>query len=105
MAEPNAEKNKWWRPFWEVFVPVWELVVHIWTGSFFFAIAFVPAILLDLAISWLAVNSPTSEYSMGVLKVVKYGLVTIDAILYLVLMVNFGWLFVCKLGWKKVNHG
>lgn len=97
---PTTEQQPvaWWKP-------VWDLVVEVWVGSFLFAILFTPAVGLDLAVRWLKTSSEISEFLTGLLTGTKYTVAVIDALLYVVFIVNMAWRFVNELRWRKTNHG
>lgn len=94
---PTQQSPPWWKP-------VWDLIVEIWVGSFLFAILFVPAVVLDLGIRWLKTSWELSEFLIGLLTWTKYTIAVIDAILYIVFVLNMAWRFMIKLPWRKSNH-
>ncbi len=59
--------------------PVWELVVHVLVGSVLFAIIFVPAVGLDLLVSWLKETLSISDFIATLLTWTKYIIAGIDA--------------------------
>ena len=96
-AQPAQHGPGWWEP-------VWELVVHVLVGSALFAIIFLPAIGLDLAIRWMEEAWKVSEFLSGLLTGTKYAVAVIDAFLYLAFMVRMGYLFLKKLYWGDPRH-
>jgi hypothetical protein len=84
--------------------PVWDLVVEVWVGSLLFAVLFAPAVLLDLGINYLKESYELSGFLVGLLTGTKYVIGTVDAILYVVFMINMGWLFLKRLQWNGVDH-
>ena len=83
--------------------PVWELVVHVLVGSVLFAIIFVPAVGLDLLVSWLKEALSISDFVAILLTWTKYIIAGIDAVLYVIFMLRMGWLFVTKL-WEQPHE-
>jgi hypothetical protein len=94
---PTQQSPPWWKS-------VWGLIVEIWVGSFLFAILFVPAVVLDLGIWWLKTSWEISEFLIGLLTWTKYLIAVIDAMLYVVFVVNMPWRFLIKLPWRKTDH-
>lgn len=98
MAQAGGEQPRtWWQP-------VWDLVVEVWVGSFLFAILFAPAVGLDLGIGWLKSSWDVSEFLIGLLTGTKYTVAVLDAMLYVVFILNMAWRFVNELRWRKKNH-
>lgn len=91
------KKHKWWEP-------VLELVMHVLIGSLLFAVIFTPAVLLDLGLGWLKSKYHISDFLANLLVYTKYFVGGLDALLYVIWMVNLSWLFVGKLKWKVPSH-
>ena len=70
-----------------------------------FAVIFAPAIGLDLVVTWLKTDGKVSEFLIGLLIVTKYTIVVLDALLYIVFMLNMAWHFLNTLRWSNPNHG
>lgn len=83
-SSPESTYKKWW-------VPVWELVVHVFIGSFLFAVIAVPGVGLDLGVKWLKEELRPSEFTIDLLTWVKYAALAIDGFLYIVFLL---WLVV-----------
>lgn len=94
---PGRQQPAWWKP-------VWDLVVEVWVGSFLFAILFAPAVGLDLCVKWLKSSWEISEFLLGLLTWTKYTVAVLDAMLYVVFILNMAWRFLNQLGWRKANH-
>ena len=88
-------------PWWKA---VWHLVVEVWVGSALFAILFAPAVFLDLGIHQLEASQEVSAFLLILLAGTKYTIAILDAILYLVFMVNMAWRFLTELRWGRANH-
>ena len=84
--------------------PVWDLVVEVWIGSVLFAIIFAPAVGLDLTVKWLKSSWEVSEFLIGLLTWTKYTIAVLDALLYVVFMLNMAWRFLNTLRWSKTSH-
>src|SRR5437879_1866402 len=97
--ENSNHGHSWWKPIWEIMIPVWELVVHVIVGSVLFALIFTPAVILDFLIEWL--KGSLSEFLANLLTWTKYTVAVIDVILYLALLVAVGALFLRSL-WRLV---
>jgi len=80
------------------------LVVEVWIGSLLFAIIFAPAVGLDLAVKWLRTSSGASEFLLELLTWTKYTIAVLDALLYVVFMLNMAWRFVTELRWRTKDH-
>jgi hypothetical protein len=106
-TEAGQQPRPWWKPPWALPVwaqPVWALVVEVWVGSFLFAIIFAPAVGLDLAVKGLKSSFEVSDFLIGLLTWTKYTIAVLDALLYVVFMVNMAWRFLNELRWGK-DHG
>lgn len=95
---PEQQPPPWWKP-------VWKLVVEVWIGSALFAVIFAPAIVLDLAITSLKTSAGVSEFLLGLLTWTKYTIAVIDALLYVVFLLNMAWHFVNEMRWRHPGHG
>ena len=95
---PEPKPPPWWKP-------VWKLVVEVWIGSALFAVLFTPAVGLDLTVKWLKNSADVSDFLVGLLTWTKYTIAVLDAVLYVIFMLNMAWLFVNELGWRKTDHG
>jgi hypothetical protein len=89
------------RPWYKV---VWALVVEVWVGSALFAVLFAPAVGLDLIVNWLKTSSGASEFILGLLTLTKYAIAIVDALLYVVFILNMAWRFVNELRWRDNSH-
>ena len=99
MVTKNGQQpHPWWKP-------VWDLVVEVWIGSLLFAILFTPAVGLDLAVKSLKTYSEVSEFLVELLTWTKYTIAILDALLYVVFMLNMAWRFINDLQWGKDEHG
>jgi hypothetical protein len=98
MDTPHSPQPQPW------YKAVWNLVVEVWVGSGLFAILFAPAVGLDLTVKWLKTSSGASEFLLDLLTWTKYAIAVLDALLYIVFMVNMAWRFVNELRWSKTNH-
>jgi hypothetical protein len=96
-TSPGPQPRPWYKA-------VWDLVVEVWAGSVLFAIIFAPAVGLDLAVKWLKTSTGTSEFLLGLLTWTKYAIAVLDALLYVVFMVNMAWRFVNELRWRPTKH-
>jgi hypothetical protein len=96
-SSPNPLPDRWWKP-------VWDLVVEVWIGSVLFAIIFAPAVGLDLTVKWLKSSWEVSEFLIGLLTWTKYTIAVLDALLYVVFMLNMAWRFLNTLRWSKTSH-
>ena len=91
--EPKQAESIYWL--------IWELIVHVFVGSALFALIFVPAIGLDYVLHLLKQNfAEMSETLNTILVSVKYAIAGLDALTYLILLVNMCWNFVRKLKWR-----
>lgn len=97
-SKPEQQPPAWWKP-------VWDLVVEVWVGSFLFAILFTPAVFLDLAVRRLKTSGEVSEFLIWLLTATKYTVAVLDALLYVIFIINMAWRFVNELQWRKTNHG
>ena len=97
-STPGRQGPAWWKP-------VWDLVVEVWVGSILFAILFAPAVGLDLGVRWLKSSWDISEFLIGLLTGTKYTVAVVDALLYVVFILNMAWRFFNELRWRKMNHG
>jgi len=96
-TSPEQATPPWWRP-------LWDLVIEVWVGSLLFAIIFAPAVGLDLAVKWLKTSSDVSEVLATLLTWTKYSIAVLDALLYVIFMLNMAWRFVNQLRWGKHDH-
>jgi hypothetical protein len=96
-TNPRPQTDPWWKP-------VWNLVVEVWVGSVLFAVIFAPAVVLDMAVKMLTTSSHVSEFLIGLLTCTKYTIAVLDALLYVVFMLNMAWRFLNTLRWSKMNH-
>jgi hypothetical protein len=78
--------------------------VEVRVGSLLFAVLFAPAVGLDLTVKWLQTSSGASDFLVGLLTWTKYTIAVLDAILYVVFVVNMAWRFVNELRWSNTNH-
>ncbi len=92
-APPGQQPHPWYKA-------VWDLVVEVWVGSLLFAILFTPAVGLDLSVKWLKTSSGASEFLLTLLTWTKYTIAVIDALLYVVFILNMAWRFLNKLQWR-----
>ena len=97
IVPPGPQHRPWYKA-------VWALVVEVWVGSALFAVIFAPAVGLDLVVKWLKESSGTSEFLLGLLTWTKYTIAVLDAILYVVFMLNMAWRFVNELRWREAGH-
>lgn len=91
---PGHQKPTLWQP-------VWDLVVEVWIGSILFAILFAPAVGLDMLVRWMQARGDVSEFLMLLLQFTKYTVAVLDAMLYVVFILNMAWRFLNELRWKK----
>lgn len=74
--------------------PWWSPIVHAFThalvGTAIFIIIAAAAVLLGVFVKWLELFG-VSTYVVGVLTLLEYAIVTIDAAGYLVYLVNTGY--------------
>jgi hypothetical protein len=96
-SSPHPHPDRWWKP-------VWDLVVEVWIGSALFAIIFAPAVGLDMTVKWLKSSWEVSEFLIGLLTWTKYTIAVLDALLYVVFMLNMAWRFLHTLRWSKTSH-
>ncbi|HEV3384418.1 MAG TPA: hypothetical protein VG097_06360 [Gemmata sp.] len=94
LPSPQQHSN-WWKP-------IYELVIHVLVGTLLFTVISVPAIVLDLAISWMEVNLSVSAFLSALLLIVKIAIALIDVIVYLVFMVVMALRFVKEI-WPMRN--
>src|SRR4051794_6061387 len=94
---PGPQPAPWWKP-------VWKLVVEVWVGSALFAVLFAPAVALDLAVKSLKTSAGVSEFLLGLLTWTKYTIAVIDALLYVVFMLNMAWHFLNEMRWRHATH-
>jgi hypothetical protein len=59
---------------------------------------------LDRVVQWLKTSAGVSEFLLGLLTWRKYTFAVIDALLYVVFLVNMAWLFLNELRWRKADH-
>jgi hypothetical protein len=98
VPSPRKEALAWYEA-------VWKLLMEVWVGSFLFALLFLPAVGLDLAVTWLKTAWEVSEFLAVLLTSTKYVIAVLDALLYVIFMLNMAWQFFNELGWKGANHG
>lgn len=77
----NLRKN-WWSP-------IVHFVTHTLVGSLIFVIIALPAYGLGELVHWLKAHG-SSEYVVGVLTLLEYAIVTLDALLLLWHLVTTG---------------
>ena len=82
-----AEQKGWWHP-------LWRFAVHSFVGSALFVVIAIPAILLNLAVTWLEHQHLTRALIIG-LEVAEYFLFVVDLLL-------FGW-FVLRAAWHAAK--
>jgi len=90
-AKENGGNNHEHHSPWKV---VGHFFLHAAAGLTIFAIIALPAWALNIAIAYLRTKG-ASEYVIGVLTFVEYGVLTIDAALYLALL--------CKSAYKAAK--
>jgi hypothetical protein len=76
----------------------------VWVGSALFAVLFAPAVGLDLVVQWLKTFAEVSEFLVWLLTLTKYSIAVIDALLYVIFMLNMAWHFMNELRWRKTDH-
>lgn len=89
--------DPWWKP-------VWKLVVEVWVGSGLFAVLFAPAVALDLTVKALKTSWQVSDFLLTLLTWTKYAIAGVDALLYIVFMLNMAWHFLNELRWRHPDH-
>lgn len=78
-----SDHNKsWW-------TPIAHFATHTAVGSVIFVIIALPAYGLGQLVHWLT-SQGSSEYVVGVLTLLEYGIVTLDAVLLLWHLVTTG---------------
>src|SRR5262249_16594043 len=95
---PGQQPPAWWKP-------VWDLVVEVWVGAILFAMLFTPGVGLDLSVRWLKSSWDVSEFLTGLLTGTKYTVAVVDAVLYVLFILNMAWRFFNELRWRKMDHG
>ncbi|MCI0700261.1 MAG: hypothetical protein L0241_04175 [Planctomycetia bacterium] len=97
MASTKPPSTRWWEP-------VWELVVHVFVGSFLFAVIAIPAVAIDLGVTWIKKTLEPSEFLVDLLTVVKYIVALIDALHYVVFLIGTAVDFVIKISHPRDEH-
>ena len=95
---PEQQPPAWWKP-------VLDLVVEVWVGSLLFAILFAPAVGLDLGVRRLKSSWEVSEFLIGLLTGTKYTVAVLDAMLYIIFILNMAWRFMNELRWRRTDRG
>ena len=87
MSAPRRKHPRW--------IYVWDFVIHSFIGSFLFGIVFIPVVLLDKAVLWLATQE-TSNYVLYVINATKIVVLGIDSSLYIIFIADMAWRLVRK---------
>lgn len=70
--------------------PLWEFLVHVLVGTGIFVVIAIPAVGLNLLVTYLSSLNVTYVIIIG-LEIAEYALFVLDVGLYLLLLVRTGW--------------
>lgn len=77
-------------------LPLWEFLIHVLLGTGIFVLLAVPAVGLNLLISWLGTLKVGYWIILG-LEIAEYSLFIVDIFLYLMFLWKTTWQIVQKL--------